>query len=92
MWRKTGLTEGGEDAEFASRCGDSRSFRVSGCSARSIDGRNSDQVADSRRSIPYIFQLVSTHRTLARIAPAGRIGDSKERDERRWQSRVKEEP
>lgn len=37
MWRKTGLTEGGEDAEFASRCSDSRSTSPF---ARSLDRRS----------------------------------------------------
>lgn len=47
-WRKTGLMEGGEDAEFASRCGDSRSFHVSGCSL----ARSTAVIPTKSRTVP----------------------------------------
>lgn len=80
MWRKTGLMEGGEDAEFASRCSDSRSSHISVRSlARSIDGRNSNRVADSVDRYRRFSSSLRLTTTLARIAVAGRTGDPKER-------------
>lgn len=48
MWRKTGLMEGGEDAEFPSRCGDSRSSHVSVCSL----ARSTVVIPTKSRTVP----------------------------------------
>lgn len=78
-WRKTGLMEGGEDAEFASRCGDSRSFHVSGCSL----ARSTAVIPTKSRTVPIdtvdFPARFDSPPLLLCIVTVGRIGDSKER-------------
>lgn len=80
--------EGGRDAEFASRR-DGRPF-LSFPLARSIDGRNSDQVADGADRYRRFSSSPRLAASLVRIAEGcGTNEDSKGRaDERRWRSRM----